>query len=167
MSAVPVQIENCSFEPKSEQNPHPYHVNGVCGECTKCGRTHSAPFDPADGGPVTRRKEAVRRVLLALAEGCPHPLPWGVAPRHEDRGIPRGLAVWALAKTTGDRQAVAVDPKGKLIGAWGGVHPEAVVLVVPEASTYDAAADDFVAELKRRGYAKARLGKPEVKAVAS
>jgi hypothetical protein len=161
MNPVPVQIESVTLEPKSAHNPDAYRVVGVCGECTKCGRTASANPETFRGGPKTKRNLAVLAVLEEIASECPHPLPWGSTPVHDDRRIPRGLTLFALEKTTGNRQAVAVDAKGKLVGAWGGVAPAAVVLVVPADAKYVAAAHEFSEELKARGYVGARAVEPE------
>lgn len=164
MNPVYVQIDVKTLPPHSEHNVAPRNVTGVCGECTRCGRTavaNPAAFEAHGRGPKTLRGLAIARVIELIAAGCPHPLPWGLAPEHCDRRIPRGLTLWALERTTGDRLAVAVDAKGKLVGPWGGVAPDAAVLVVPESDAFLCEADDFVRELTGRGYVLARLGKPE------
>ncbi len=147
MSAVvPVQIE---YGPATAD---------ACGTCTKCGKSASVALDPDDGGPVARRKAAVAAVAAVCAKLtalCEVRLPWGVAPAHEDRRIPKGVTL--LAETSsGDRLPVAVGANGKLVTAWAGVHHDTVVMVVPDDEASFEAAVEFKAELVGRGYERAQ-----------
>lgn len=164
MSTVYVQIETVSIPAESALNLHPHPVNGVRGECTRCGRCvvqNPERFRGAGIGPKKSRELAIAAVCEELREQCEHRLPWGVAPPHADRRIPRGLTLFAEEKSTGNRLAVAVDDRGKLVGVWGGVVPSAVVLVVPEGDEYALAAREFVDELRKRGYVGAQVGARE------
>jgi len=153
---IPVQIELCTLSEPQTGRPLP----GVCGTCTKCGAEASVAIG-TDGGPVARRKAAVAAVLAELTEGCAHPLPWGSVPAHCDRGIPRGVRLFAEESHAGRRWPLSVDGRGKLLTVAGGCHPSAVVLVVPDAVEFSAAAADFAAELVKRGYVNATTVPPE------
>jgi hypothetical protein len=151
---VPVQ-----FEPAVLDGPNKRPVNGVCGTCTKCGRSASAALDPDEGGPVKQRRAAVAAVCEELTELCEERLPWGSTPAHEDRRIPKGVTL--LVETpSGDRLPVAVDAKQKLVTVWAGVVLDAVVLVVPDTEEYAQAAAEFKIALIARGYKRVRTAPP-------
>jgi hypothetical protein len=155
---VPVQ-----FEPAVLDGPNKRPVNGVCGTCTKCGRSASAALDPDEGGPVKQRRAAVAAVCEELIAACEERLPLGdppgIAPAHEDRRIPKGVTL--LVETpSGDRLPVAVDAKQKLVTVWAGVVLDAVVLVVPDTEEYAQAAAEFKIALIARGYKWVRTAPP-------
>ena len=159
-SNVPVQIETCALPPNSELNPLHFPVNGVCGECTRCGRRAEA--NPADehGGPVTKRKAAIKTLLAKLTAACPHPLPWGLAPKHDDRRIPRGVTVWCEEFSTKKLLPCAINDQGELEGAWGGVDFDAPVWVIPDTDATTGDAVDLAQRLAPKPAPK-RKAKPE------
>lgn len=159
MTPVPVQIEACTLPAESALNPLHFPVTGVCGECTRCHKR--AERNPATfrGGPKTSRKAAALAVLVALTKACEERLPWGLPPVHADRRIPRGVTLWVVEKATGNRQAVAVNEKGKLETVWCGVALAADVYVVAESDAVAGSASDFAQALADAGYTGVRCGR--------
>jgi hypothetical protein len=156
MSAViPVQIEPCTVD-----GPGKRPLVGVCGTCTKCGKTASAALDPDDGGPATRRKVAVAAVCAELTEACAERLPWGSTPAHDGRRAPKGVSLFAVDAATAGRWPVSVTDKDKLATVASGVHPLAVVLVVPDDESCSEAAAEFAQDLVGRGYLCAQTTLP-------
>lgn len=148
--SVPVQFVDCTIPTEVEGSS--YEMDGVCGTCTKCGRSASAPANGA-GGPKTRRANAVLKVLRQLTEGCEHLLPWGVPPAHHDRRIPAGVAL--AVEDRGRLWPLYVDAKNKLVSIAGGCALDADVLVIPASLDHAEAASEFQIDLVRRGHTRA------------
>lgn len=154
---IPVQMECVADVSEPGERP----AAGVCAECTKCGKVAKAAYG-SQGGPVTRVKAAKLKALAMLREQCEERTPWGCVPAHVDRGIPRGVSLYA-EDHLGQHWPLTADEKGKLNTAAGGCAASAVVLVVPRKG-FEGSAAEFAALLKlNRGYAKARATTPHHK----
>lgn len=144
---VLVQIETHALPPKSELNPAHYPANGVRAECTKCGACALANPEREEGGPVTRRRAAIKTALRKLEAGCQSPREWGLVPRHEDRRIPRGVTLWVEDRGNERLWPLTVNERGKLECASGGVGYSAVIWVIPDTDATTGDAIDFAQRL--------------------
>jgi hypothetical protein len=153
---IPVQFDSVANVNGDGEKP----AAGVCAEYTHCGKVVRCAYDPEDRAPVRRVKEAKAAALALLPEQCGERTPWGCVPAHCDRGVPRGVAIYA-EDHLGVHWPLTVDDRGKLNTAAGGCAASAVVLVVPESDDSSGGAREFAEHLRaNRGYAKARAVRP-------
>ena len=155
---IPVQMECVPDVSPPGERP----AAGVRAECTRCGKRVACAYDPTDRAPVRRVRVAKAKALSLLKGQCAERTPWGCVPAHADRGIPRGVSLYA-EDHLGRHWPLAVDDRGKLVTVAGGCTPAAVVLVVPEEG-FEGAAREFANLLAlKRGYPKAAATGPRHK----
>lgn len=133
----------------------------VRAECAKCGKCAEAAVsqDPDDGGPAARKKRAKALALAKLTAVCEERLPWGSTPHHHERGIPRGVSIFA-EDAHGQLWELSVNEKGKLETVACGCAFDANVVVIPDTQNRVVEAIQFAKELQKRGYWNAKAVKP-------